>query len=219
MFFFLVTGGSRAATIASSKTFFNCKSAQNTISSRHSSARRTKARTHSLLRQCRALDVLDRSQLARKSLSRLGRHGPLLLPRELLEHGRVVAEIDLGTDDEARDAGAVVVNLGGVGGGRLACMWCGSCRGGRTGERRVGEREAGKGRTYLGEPLLLDVLERSRACHAEADEEDVRLRVRERPETIVILLSSGIEESERVGVVADHDRYCLWAERRGQPGR
>lgn len=117
-----MTGGSRAATIASSKTFFNCKSAQNTISSRPSSARRTKARTHSLLRQCRALDVLDRSQLARKSLSRLGRHGPLLLPRELLEHGRVVAEIDLGTDDEARDAGAVVVNLGGVGGGMLACV-------------------------------------------------------------------------------------------------
>lgn len=66
-------------------------------------------------------------------------------------------------------------------------------------------------KTYLGEPLLLDVLERSRARHAEANEEDVRLGVREGPETIVVLLSGGIEQAKRVGVVSDHDRYCLWS--------
>lgn len=70
-----------------------------------------RTQTHPLLRQCRALDILDSPKLARETLSRLRRHGPLLLPGELLEHGRVVAEIDLGTDDEARDTGAVVVDL------------------------------------------------------------------------------------------------------------
>lgn len=64
-----------------------------------------------LLGQRRALDVLDRAEFPCEALASLGRHRALLLPRELLEHGGVVPEIDLGADDETGDARAVVVNL------------------------------------------------------------------------------------------------------------
>lgn len=55
------------------------------------------------------------------------------------------------------------------------------------------------------EPFLLDVFERGRAGDAEAYEEDVGLRVRQGSESIVILLTGGIEETEGIRVVADHD--------------
>ena len=57
------------------------------------------------------LDILDRAELARQPLARLGRHGPLLLPRQLLDDGRVVPQVDLRADDQARHAWAVVVDL------------------------------------------------------------------------------------------------------------
>lgn len=77
-------------------------------------------------------------------------------------------QVELGTDDQARDARAVVVNL--------------------------------------GEPLLADVLEGSRRNDGEADEEDVGLGVREGAETIVVLLTGGIEESKGVRLIANPAR-------------
>ena len=55
----------------------------------------------------------------------------------------------------------------------------------------------------FGEPLLADVLKGSRRDDGEADEEDIGLRVRERTETVVILLTGSIEESEGVGLVSN----------------
>jgi hypothetical protein len=104
-----------------------------------------------LLRQSRALDVLDGAELTREPLARVMLDGPLLLPGELLADGGVLSQVDLGADNQAGHARAVVVDL--------------------------------------GEPLLLDVLERCRARDREADEEDVGLRVRERTQTVVILLA------------------------------
>ena len=104
-----------------------------------------------LLRQGRALDVLDGAELTREPLARVVLDGPLLLPGELLADGGVLSQVDLGADNQAGHARAVVVDL--------------------------------------GEPLLLDVLERCRARDREADEEDVGLRVRERTQTVVILLA------------------------------
>lgn len=71
----------------------------------------------------------------------------------------------MGTDNQARDARAVVVDF--------------------------------------GEPLLADVLKGSRRDDGEADEEDIGLRVRERTETVIILLTGSIEESEGVGLVSN----------------
>jgi hypothetical protein len=104
-----------------------------------------------LLRQGRALDVLDGAELTREPLARVVLDGPLLLPGELLADGGVLSQVDLGADNQAGHARAVVVDL--------------------------------------GEPFLLDVLERCRARDREADEEDVGLRVRERTQTVVILLA------------------------------
>ncbi len=52
--------------------------------------------------------------------------------------------------------------------------------------------------------LSLDVVERRRADDGEADEEYVGLRVRERPETVVILLSSSIPKPEADGLAINH---------------
>ena len=62
---------------------------------------------------------------------------------------------------------------------------------------------------HLGEPLFLDVLERGGRGDAEADEEDVGLRVRERTQPVVVLLSGRVEQAEGVRVVADHDSHSL----------
>lgn len=64
-----------------------------------------------------------------------------------------------------------------------------------------------KGGASLGYPhLLLDVLEGSRTDYRVADEEDVRLRVGQGPESVVILLTRGVEQAQRVGLSPDHDR-------------
>ena len=44
--------------------------------------------------------------------------------------------------------------------------------------------------------LLLHVVERIRRVDSEANQDDVRIRVRERAKTVVILLTSRIPESE-----------------------
>jgi len=44
----------------------------------------------------------------------------------------------------------------------------------------------------FGNPLLLYVIERIRGIDSEADKDNMRIGVRERSETVVILLASGI---------------------------
>jgi hypothetical protein len=53
--------------------------------------------------------------------------------------------------------------------------------------------------------LCLYVLKRRRADETKADEEDVCLWVRQRPKTVVVLLSCGIPEAEVDGLAVDHD--------------
>ena len=55
--------------------------------------------------------------------------------------------------------------------------------------------------------LLLDVLEGGGRHDGEADEEDVRLRVGERPQPVVVLLAGRVEQAERVRLAADHHRH------------
>lgn len=62
---------------------------------------------------------------------------------------------------------------------------------------------------YLGEPLLADVFERGGRRDAEANEEDVGLGIRERSQAVVIFLPGGIEQSQRVGLVANPKSGCL----------
>jgi len=64
-----------------------------------------------LLRKCRALDILDRAQLPRQPLSHLGRDRPLLLPLQFLNHLHIVSQIDLGADDKARNTWTVMSDL------------------------------------------------------------------------------------------------------------
>lgn len=56
---------------------------------------------------------------------------------------------------------------------------------------------------HLGEPLFAYVLKGGRRSDRKANEEDIRLRVRKRTETIVILLTSSIEQSQGVGLIAN----------------
>ena len=65
-----------------------------------------------VLRQGTALDVLDSTQLLSHALAILFPHGGHLLLGKLLPDAAVVPQIDLGADNEAGNAGAVVVNLG-----------------------------------------------------------------------------------------------------------
>lgn len=53
--------------------------------------------------------------------------------------------------------------------------------------------------------LLLDVLERIWRVDREADQDDVRIGVRERSETIVILLASGIPQGQLDVLAIDLD--------------
>jgi hypothetical protein len=110
-----------------------------------------------VLRQRTALDVLDGAELPRHALAVLFPHGRHLLLCQLLPDARVVPQIHLRADDEARHARAVVV--------------------------------------YLGKPLLAHVLEGGGRGDAEADEEDVGLGVRERPQSVVIFLPGRVEEA------------------------
>jgi hypothetical protein len=56
---------------------------------------------------------------------------------------------------------------------------------------------------HLGKPLLADVFERRRRGHREADEEDICLRVGKGAETVIILLTGGIEQSQGIRLIAD----------------
>lgn len=55
--------------------------------------------------------------------------------------------------------------------------------------------------THLG----LDVVERRRADEGEADKEDVGLGVRERAQSVIILLSSSIPKTQAHGLAIDHN--------------
>lgn len=59
---------------------------------------------------------------------------------------------------------------------------------------------------YLRDPLFFDVLERAGTDDGEAHQKYVRLGIGQRPQSIVILLTSGIKQAERVRLAADHDR-------------
>jgi hypothetical protein len=54
-------------------------------------------------------------------------------------------------------------------------------------------------------PLLFDVLQGRRANDREADQKYIRLRVRQRPQSIVVFLSSRIPQSEVDGAMVNHD--------------
>ena len=54
-------------------------------------------------------------------------------------------------------------------------------------------------------PLLLDVLEGRRADDGEANQEHVRLRVRQRPQAIVVFLSGSIPQAEVNRTAVNHD--------------
>ena len=57
----------------------------------------------------------------------------------------------------------------------------------------------------FGEPFLADVLEGGRRGDRKADEEDVGLRVGQGTQTVVILLTGGIEQAQGVGLITDPD--------------
>lgn len=58
---------------------------------------------------------------------------------------------------------------------------------------------------WKGAHLGLDVVERGRANNREADEEHVGLRVGQRAQTVVILLTGSIPETQADGLAIDHD--------------
>jgi len=126
----------------------------------------------------------------------LSRDGSLLLSLQLLNHLRIVSQIHLRANYEARHSGTVMPDF--------------------------------------GEPLLLDVFKRCRGGDAETNQENVRLRVREWTQTIVIFLTyidvttirklalngtiSGwkhtgrVEQAQSVRVVSNHDRNSIVVE-------
>ena len=57
--------------------------------------------------------------------------------------------------------------------------------------------------THFGEPFLTNVFERCRGGDAEAYEKHVGLGIRQRAETIVVLLTSGVKETKGVGLIAN----------------
>ena len=118
-----------------------------------------------VLRQGTTFHILHRPQILRHPL-------PILLPDrlhtllgQLIFHARIVTQICLSADDQARHARAVVV--------------------------------------HFGEPFLTHVLEGGRRGDAEADEEDVSLRVGERAQPVIVFLAGGVEEAECVGFIAN----------------
>ena len=127
-----------------------------------------------------ALHILDGAELLGHPLAVLLPHRGHLLFGQLLPHARVVPQIYLGADDQARDAGAVMMDF--------------------------------------REPFLADVLEGGWRGHGEADEEHVCLRVGQGTEPIVILLSSGIKQSERIGLVANPEETVHISFARGHIG-
>lgn len=113
----------------------------------------------------RTLNVFDSAELLGHALAVLLLYNLHPLPLEFLDNILIGTQIDLSANNQAGDAGAVVVDL--------------------------------------GEPLLADVLKRGGRCDGEADEKDIGLGVRKRTQTVVILLSSGIEKSKRVRLITN----------------
>lgn len=64
-----------------------------------------------VLRQSRALDVLNRTQLLCHAVAVFLTDGLHLLSGKLLPNARVVAQISLCTDDETGDTGAMVMHF------------------------------------------------------------------------------------------------------------
>jgi hypothetical protein len=60
-------------------------------------------------------------------------------------------------------------------------------------------------RNTIGTHLCPDVLKTGRTDEAKGDEEYVGLGIRERPETVVIFLASGIPQAEVDRLAVDHD--------------
>lgn len=58
---------------------------------------------------------------------------------------------------------------------------------------------------YWARYLCLDVVKRRGADDGEADEEDVGLGVRERPQSVVVLLSGGIPKPQAYWLSVYHD--------------
>ena len=58
---------------------------------------------------------------------------------------------------------------------------------------------------YLWDPLLSHILKGRGRDDGEADEEDVRLRVREGPQAVVVLLAGCVKEPEGVLLIANVD--------------
>jgi hypothetical protein len=55
----------------------------------------------------------------------------------------------------------------------------------------------------FGPPLGFDVFKGLRRDDGEADQKDISLRIRERTKTIIIFLTSGIPETQHVGLAVD----------------
>ena len=60
--------------------------------------------------------------------------------------------------------------------------------------------------------LLFDVLEGGGRDDRKADEEDVRLGVRERPQSVVVLLPGRVEQAQGVGLAPDHHCHRIVVE-------
>ena len=67
------------------------------------------------------------------------------------------------------------------------------------------------GSSYLG----LDVVETRRRNNAEANEEDIGLRVAERTQAVVIFLTRSVPQSQANGLVVDHDARAVVVEDSG----
>lgn len=57
------------------------------------------------------------------------------------------------------------------------------------------------------DPLFPDVLEGGGRHDGEADEKHVRLRIRQRTESVVVLLAGGVKQPQGVGLSPDHDGH------------
>lgn len=65
-----------------------------------------------ILRKSTAFDVLNSAEILGHTLAVFPSHGCHLLLGQLFPYALIIAQIDLGADNEARDAGAMVVDLG-----------------------------------------------------------------------------------------------------------
>ena len=127
----------------------------------------------------------------------LGRDGPLRRLAELLDRPRVVPEVLLAANEDDGQVRAEVEDLGDplqkaaqvVGASAGAACDCTS---------RCGRRASS---THL----LLDVVERVGRVDREADEDDVGVRVRERPQPVVVLLAGSIPKGELDLLTVDLD--------------